>query len=238
MNALALRHRPGTQVRGEETRRRILDTALEMFAAQGYEATSTRLLADRAGVNLPAIQYYFGSKEGLYRAVIAAIVEHNATFMAPLTAKVQALLARNDAAPEELIEALCEIFERFVTLISCGDQNEHRRLLYARAEVEPTPGLEMLHESGRQEIFEPCLKLVARLLGRSTEDPATVLRTMALFGQVTIFCHTGARRLMGGGELREERIVAIRALVREQTRAILHDALAKAADAAKTSVEK
>lgn len=233
MSIATSRHRPGTQARGEETRGRILTTALEMFGAHGYDAVSTRLLAERAGVNLPAIQYYFGSKEGLYRAVITFIVEHNEAHVAELTTKVEALLASDEAAADELIEALCEILESFVRLISSGEQVEARRLFYARAEVEPTPGLDILHESGSRQIFDPCLKLVGRLLGKSTEDPEIVLRTLALFGQVTIFCHLGVRRLMRVDELDEERIVAIRALVRSHTKAILHDALAGAARAAR-----
>ena len=56
--------------RGEDTRGRILEAALELFAASGFEGASTRTIAERAGVNLPAIQYLFGSKEGLYRAVV------------------------------------------------------------------------------------------------------------------------------------------------------------------------
>ena len=65
MNHSVLRQRTGAYARGEDARRRILEAALEMFATVGYEGTSTRHLAERAGVNLPAIQYYFGSKEGL-----------------------------------------------------------------------------------------------------------------------------------------------------------------------------
>jgi len=65
MVSVAARYRPGTDPRGEDTRRRILETAIEVFAREGYEGTSTRELAAAAGVNLPAIQYYFGSKEGL-----------------------------------------------------------------------------------------------------------------------------------------------------------------------------
>src|SRR5215831_13341346 len=107
MSTLTLRHRPGTHLRGEETRRRILSSALAMFAEQGYEATSTRLLADRAGVNLPAIPYYFGSKEGLYRAVVAYCLEQSETFLAPVTDKALALLEQKDPAPEALIDALC-----------------------------------------------------------------------------------------------------------------------------------
>ena len=70
---MALHYRPGTPGRGEDTARRILLAAIEVFADEGYEGASTRSLASHAGVNAPAIQYYFGSKEGLYRAVIGHI---------------------------------------------------------------------------------------------------------------------------------------------------------------------
>ena len=152
MNQIASRHRPGTHARGEDTRRRILDAALEVFAAEGYEGASTRLLAERAGVNLPAIQYYFGSKEGLYRAVIDSIIEHTEAEMAPLAIRVKAALARPDTPREELLELLCLMLEAFVALVSNGKQIEAKRLFFARAEVEDTPGLERLHESGMRQI--------------------------------------------------------------------------------------
>ncbi len=72
---MAMHYRPGTPGRGEDTARRILLAAIEVFADEGYEGASTRSLASHAGVNAPAIQYYFGSKEGLYRAVIAHIAQ-------------------------------------------------------------------------------------------------------------------------------------------------------------------
>jgi AcrR family transcriptional regulator len=229
LSQVITRHRPGLHARGEDTRRRILEVALEIFASQGYEGTSTRLLADRAGVNLPAIQYYFGSKEGLYRAVIEQIIRHNEAHMAPLAARVRAALADADAPREDLLELLCEIFASFVTLVSGGDQVESRRLLYARAEVEKTPGLELLHQSGIQQIFEPCLSLIGRLLGQSTDDPATVLHALTLLGQVTIFCNHSVRRVLHLGEFGAERVATIQAMVRANTCAII-----RAAQSAKT----
>ncbi len=226
MSQSALRQRPGSYARGEDTRRRILETALELFAAEGYEGASTRQLAERAGVNLPAIQYYFGSKEGLYRAVIEHIVQHNEAHMAPLAARVKAALADPKSDPEMLLELLCEMFEAFVALVSAGTQVESRRMLYARAEVDRSAGLELLHESGIKEIFEPCLRLVGRLLGRPTDDPATVMRTLALFGQVTIFCNKAVRRVLRFKNFNDERIAFIQSLVRAQTTAIMRDAMA------------
>src|ERR1700747_881667 len=75
LSEAAPRSRPGAYQRREATRRRMVETAIDVFATHGYEGVSTRLLAERAGVNLPAIQYYFGSKEGLYRAAIGHIAD-------------------------------------------------------------------------------------------------------------------------------------------------------------------
>ena len=226
MNHSALRQRPGAYARGEDTRRRILETALDIFAAEGYDGTSTRLLAERAGVNLPAIQYYFGSKEGLYRAVVEHIVQRNEAQMAPLAVKVRAALAHPDTPAEELLELLCNMLEAFVTLISGGPQSESTRLFYARAEIERTAGLEILHQAGTRQIFEPCLALVGRLLGRSVDDQAIVLRTLTQIGQVTIFCNRGVREALGFDLFSEERVRAVQSLVRAHTQAIMRDAMA------------
>jgi AcrR family transcriptional regulator len=61
-------HTP-TRSDGALARRRLLEAALQLFADKGYQKTSTREIADAAGVNLGSISYYFGDKPGLYRAV-------------------------------------------------------------------------------------------------------------------------------------------------------------------------
>jgi AcrR family transcriptional regulator len=52
-----------------EPRERILDAASHLIAARGYTATTVRDIATAAGMNLAMIHYYFGNKEGLYRAI-------------------------------------------------------------------------------------------------------------------------------------------------------------------------
>ena len=53
---------------GPAARQRLLGEAVRLFAQQGFARTSTRTIAQAAGVNISAISYYFGDKEGLYRS--------------------------------------------------------------------------------------------------------------------------------------------------------------------------
>lgn len=56
-------------------RKRLLDAATQLFAEKGLDGTSTRDLAKTADLNVSLISYYFGGKEGLYKAVISEFAE-------------------------------------------------------------------------------------------------------------------------------------------------------------------
>jgi TetR/AcrR family transcriptional regulator len=53
-----------------DTRRRILEGALDVFGERGFDGARTRDIAEAAGVNLGLLQYYFGGKEKLWRATV------------------------------------------------------------------------------------------------------------------------------------------------------------------------
>jgi AcrR family transcriptional regulator len=58
--------------RTDDTRQRILRAASQVFAEQGYARATTRALADAAGVNEVTLFRHFGSKQGLFSAIIEA----------------------------------------------------------------------------------------------------------------------------------------------------------------------
>jgi TetR/AcrR family transcriptional regulator len=61
---------PAERVRdAERTKAKLLDAALTEFAANGYRGARVSAIAECAGVNKQLISYYFGGKEGLYRAI-------------------------------------------------------------------------------------------------------------------------------------------------------------------------
>jgi AcrR family transcriptional regulator len=57
-----------SQQRGLDTRERLVDVALEVFASAGFEGATTREIARRAGVALAALPYHFSTKEALWKA--------------------------------------------------------------------------------------------------------------------------------------------------------------------------
>jgi AcrR family transcriptional regulator len=80
-------------VRGEATRELILDAAAELLRGEGSAATTTRAVAERAGVRLSLVHYHFGGKGALLAELLA---RENAK----LLARQQALYA----GPEPLAE--------------------------------------------------------------------------------------------------------------------------------------
>ncbi|UXY14103.1 TetR family transcriptional regulator [Chitiniphilus purpureus] len=55
--------------KAQETAGRILDAAEVLFVEHGFDGTSMRMITQSAGVNIASVNYYFGSKDGLLKAV-------------------------------------------------------------------------------------------------------------------------------------------------------------------------
>ena len=51
---------------------RILDTALDLFAVKGYDATSVREICEAAGITKPTLYHFYGSKDGVLQALVRA----------------------------------------------------------------------------------------------------------------------------------------------------------------------
>lgn len=97
---------------GRSTRARLLETAGKIFAEKGFDRATGKEICLRAGVNVAAINYYFGSLDGLYAAVleeaqarlvtydaIAAAVEGKSGAKAKLRAVIDLAVRRLTAPP-------------------------------------------------------------------------------------------------------------------------------------------
>ncbi len=60
----------GRPQKNREVRQLLIEHARDLFVVQPYDKVSTRLVAERAGVNIAMIRYYFGNKAGLFEAML------------------------------------------------------------------------------------------------------------------------------------------------------------------------
>ncbi len=100
---------PTLRKRGD-TRARLLETALQLFAERGYAGTSVRDIADELGITKAAVHYHFSAKE----QIVLALLE-------PLLRSTEELLDRRAAAPPDpraLLLALRDLVREFGPLMS------------------------------------------------------------------------------------------------------------------------
>lgn len=106
----SVRSRPsdqrGTQPRDDDPRERILLAAQDVFLEQGFELATVREITLRAGVNVAAINYYFGSKDELLAATLDRIMEPYTEARVKALSAAEAAAAPEPAAFDAIIEAL------------------------------------------------------------------------------------------------------------------------------------
>jgi AcrR family transcriptional regulator len=80
--------------KGDQTKALILETALDIFRERGYEETTMRAIAQKAGVSLGNAYYYFRSKEYLIQAFYRRLHEDHLAASLPALEKKETLRAR------------------------------------------------------------------------------------------------------------------------------------------------
>ena len=113
---------------GAEARHRLLHTALRLFARKGFAKTSTREIAREAEVNISAISYYFGDKDGLYAA----------TFCEPMGGDANDLMAACSTPGRSLEDTLRVCMVSMIDPLKQGEIVRQCIQLHMREMLEPT----------------------------------------------------------------------------------------------------
>jgi AcrR family transcriptional regulator len=225
------RRRPkkGGYARGDETRAQIIGTALKIFGEHGYDQASTRDIAAEAGVNPPALQYYFDGKEGLHRACAQFIIDRASITLTP--ALERAALVINSGRTAGAIAAMESLLDALTDSLAEPGSESWSRFIHRSKSDGAGPGIDLIHERLSLPIIDAVSGLLALLTGGSRADDATRLRTLLILSQVHAV-HSGRENLvrtMRWRVLDADKIALIKRLIREHTRAILDAALKSAA---------
>ena len=188
-----------------ETRARLLEAGAELFAAQGFHGTTVREIAERAGVNLAAGHYHFGSKRDLYLEVFRAHF-----------GRVRDELRQRGAAPDPAQlahlspqEAAIVLRERIRAMLDqvMATSPPIAPLLMQREMTDPTEALPVIVREFIRPMTEELEAIVARLAPDLDEIDVT-RSAMSIVGQALFYQFAKPAVLRVLGETRYSRDLA------------------------------
>ena len=160
----------------QETQERLLDTAADLFAKQGYAGVSMRDIARAVGITQAAIYHHFANKDALYIAAVTFLFEQNTLGLSDqLTAAI---------APEKRLELL------IAATLENMEKDPRFRLIYMRELLQGGEGnLAEISQNAFVVFYQPLYALMSEL----APDKDAQLLIFSLAGM--IFHHLEVRKI-------------------------------------------
>jgi len=159
---------------GLNTRRKLLDAALQVFADDGYRSATVAQICELAGSNVAAVNYHFGTKEHLYAAVWKDAFEKVLGVCPP-----QSKLAPGANAEERLRELVLSLVHRFT---DAGKVGYPGRLLL-RELTNPTGVINQASEDAAGSLGRYTRLIIRELTGPGATSRQVKFCQMSLMNQ-------------------------------------------------------
>ena len=147
------------QQRSIVTQQKLLDAAVEAFSESGFKGTSTRDIADRAGVHHPLITYHFKNKDQLWRSAADRIFREFNISLVKAMAEV----------PESRPRARAETFIRTYVRYAYNQPALHKFILQESS--HPSARLDWLVENHLKPLFDIVVKSLRELQALGVAPP-------------------------------------------------------------------
>jgi AcrR family transcriptional regulator len=139
------------QQRSIVTQQKLLDAAIEAFSENGFKGTSTRDIAERAGVHHPLITYHFKNKDKLWRAAADRVFRD---FRRSLAASLEDHM---DECPKERMASLVKAYVHYAK-----SQPALHKVMVQEASY-PNPRLDWLIETHLKPLFDTTFEMLEQL---------------------------------------------------------------------------
>lgn len=161
----------------KSVKQRILDAAGDVFGRKGYKAATIREICRAAGVNVAAINYYFGGKEELYRTVVMDLLAR--TFdRYPVDAGVD-----DRSAPQDRLRAFVHgVLQRLLSPDGLSGYPGKGQLV-VRELADPSPLMDNLVTEFIRPTAAVLGAIVATLLGPQVSDLEILRCQLSVIGQ-------------------------------------------------------
>ncbi|MEZ5799941.1 MAG: CerR family C-terminal domain-containing protein [Nitratireductor sp.] len=176
----------GSTTGPEATREALIAAALDLFGANGFDATSTREIASRAGANIASIAYHFGGKEGLRQACAQSVRSQIDAIMASAFARSSAAIAQ-PASPDIAANMLEAIMGHVVRAVLISPDAARFVPFVLREINDHSPVLDTLYRDVMEPTHRRLCALWGAAIGAEPESEAVRLAVFAMVGQIIYF---------------------------------------------------
>ena len=181
-NSFMTARQPKTSAASADTRQRLIDAAATQFAERGFDNVTVREICKASHANVAAINYHFGDKAGLYRAVVTLAME------VMRETNELSMRAGDGLTPEEQIRGFVRVFVGRLT--GDGPNNWIYRLM-AREMEHPTDALDQV----MTHIVKPRLDYLANVAGQVMGLPPSDPRVRRCIASLQMQCLMVVRRI-------------------------------------------
>jgi AcrR family transcriptional regulator len=171
---------PKTNAASADTRQRLIDAAATLFAERGFQNVTVRQICTASSANVAAVNYHFGDKAGLYRAVV--------TFAIQIMLETNELSQRagDGLSPEEQLRGFVRVY---VSRLTGEGPNAWIHLLMAREMERPTELLDQV----MQQVFMPRIAYLCGVVGAIMQMSPNDPRVMRCVTSLQVQCLVAAR---------------------------------------------
>ena len=196
----------GIRLDGERTRRAILDAAEYLFSLDGLTGVSIRRITKQSGTDLASVNYYFNTKDGLFREVLVRRVE---AMSMERMCSLRSFVRTGDRHAD--VERL---LDHFVTPLFGRDEAECTSLANYRRLVSLVTNSKTWQNAIFREHYDPTAGAYLSRLGECLPElpPATICWAFNFFlGALTnAMAETGRVDRLSGGECRSSDLLAMK----------------------------
>lgn len=165
------------------SRKKIVNSAIILFASKGFDSTSTREICRHAGVNLSLIPYYFGNKDGLYTNIIETILDYGLKYIHEEIKKVDNI---NILDKEEKINLYVSILEKYAEFIYSENVPNAFIILMIKEQVSNSK-FAQLYSQKISVLYQALIKTLASILDKNENDKGIIFEVASIIGQILSF---------------------------------------------------
>ena len=171
---------PKTNPASADTRQRLIDAAAALFADKGFQNVTVREICKASTANVAAVNYHFGDKAGLYRAVV--------TFAIQIMLETNELSQRagDGLSPEDQLRGFVRVF---VSRLTGEGPNAWIHRLMAREMERPTDVLDQV----MQQVLKPRIEYLCGVIGAIMRLPPSDPQVMRCVTSLQVQCLVAAR---------------------------------------------